>query len=357
MKTSFKKSLLLCPERYSLNNSFMRLLQNCSEEVVRFDVRTKISNKQLRFNAQLFRFPNTIRSKFENSFLLKANKLILDEFNRVQPDLVFIYNSEFIIPETCEVIKKRARIIFFMGDSPFFTPANNHYLSLLKYGDLVLSPDSFWISQLNMIGISKTSFFIPEIANDHYYPLDKNSIDNGIHETEILYVGNSYVNSWGYKKALLMNHFTGFNFELYGSAAWRKWFKDFPGLDKKFIQSEYIETEKLNKMFNKARIIPVDGNPGIISGLHVRALEALGAGSLPLIEYRRDVDTLIFNDFGSQLPIITNYSKAKDLASYYLKNDAERIDLVSKMREFIVRKYNAVNNAELIVNRIAFFSK
>lgn len=357
MKTPFKKSLLLCPERYSLNNSITKLLQNISEEVCGFDIRTKISNKQFRFNAQLFRFPNKIRSGFENSFFLKSNKLILEEYYRVKPDIVFIYNSEYIIPETCEIIKKNSKIVFFMGDSPFFTPANNHYLSLLQYADLVLSPDSFWIQQLNMIGISKTCFFIPEIASDQYYPLDKKAIDTDIHETDLLYVGNSYVNSWGYKKALLMSCFTDFNFELYGSSAWKKWFKDFPELKKKYTQSEYIKTEQLNKMFNMAKIIPVDGNPGIINGLHIRALEALGAGSLPLIEYRKDVDTLIFKDFGSELPIITEYSKAKDVASYYLRNEPERMDLAAKMKSFIEKKYNAVSNADLIVSQLNSFKK
>lgn len=355
MSLPYHKTLLLCPAKYSLFNSFAATLKNISDEVIGFDVRTKISSGQIKLNAQIFRFPNKIRTKFEIGFLKKINKLILDEYSRLKPDLVFIYNSEYLLPETCELIKKESKLVFFMGDSPFYTPANNHYLSLLKYADLVLSPDSFWIKQLNMLGIYKTCFFIPSIDSSSYFTIEKGDIENDIKETDVLYVGNSYVNSWGYKKAELMNQFADFNFELYGASTWKRWFKHFPALEKKFTQCDYIETKKLNKMFNKAKLIPVDGNPGIINGLHIRTLEALGSGSLPLIEYREDVDGIIFKEFGKDLPLIQNYAKVKEVVQYYLKNEAERKDLALKMKAFIGEKYSPKNNADLIVRQLNAF--
>ncbi len=348
----YSKSLLLCPQRYSLFNSFTQMLRVISDDVVGLDIRTRISPKELKMNSQIFRLPHALRAKWEFRFLKKANKIILDEFEKQQPDLVFIYNSEFLLPETCQSIKKKAKLIFFLGDSPFYTPTNNYYLSLLQHADLILSPDTFWLEQLNMTGIMKTCFFLPSIDHSSYFQLKAEQIGKEIHETDILYVGNSYLDSWGYKKALLMNNFVDFNFELYGSSGWERWFKYFPDLKKKYTYCDHIQTEKLNKMFNKARIIPVDGNPGIINGIHIRVMEALGSGALPLIEYRKDVENIIFKGFGSELPLIRNYSKAEDAARYYLNNEIERKDLHLKMKDFISKKYSPENNAEVICNLI-----
>jgi len=348
----FTKSLLLCPQKYSLFNSLSETLKGISAEVVGLDVRTKMTAGDMKINTQIFRLPHAVRSKWEIRFLKKTNKIILNEFEKQKPDLVFVYNSEFLLPETCELIKKKAKLIFFLGDSPFYTPTNNYFLSLLKHADLVLSPDSFWIEQLNMTGIMKTCFFLPSIDSSTYFKLGSDSIEKEIHETDVLYAGNSYLDSWGYKKALLMNNFVSFNFELYGSSGWKRWFKYFPELEKKYTSCDFLPSVKLNKMFNKAKIIPVDGNPGIINGIHARAMEALGSGALPLIEYRKDVDNIIFNGFGSDLPFIHNYLKAKDVAQYYLTNDSERKDLQNNMKEFVSKKYSFENNAKLILERL-----
>ena len=71
-------------------------------------------------------------------------------------------------------------------------------------------------------------------------------------------------------------------------------------------------------MFNRTKIIPVDGNPSIINGAHLRLLEALAAGALPLIEYRKDVEDEIFRDAGIRLPIFKSYNEAAEIAAFWL---------------------------------------
>lgn len=338
-------------------DSFTEILQVFSKEVFPFDVRSKITSSQMRVESQMFRFPNKIRVKWEKHFLTKVNQSLLNEFNAVKPDAVFIYNSEYLLPETCEIMKKSAKLVFLMGDSPFYTPVNNYYLTLLKYADLILASDSFWLEQLNTLGIHKTCFFVPPIETRSYFKIDKRNIGPEISETEMLYVGMCYVNSWGYKKALLMNNLAKHDIKIYGGSAWIRWFKYFPELESKFTLSNYIETTKLNKMFNKTKVIPVDGNPAIINGMHVRAIEVMGSGALPLIEYRKDVEEIIFKGFGKELPLIRDYSKAADVAGYYLKNDSEREDLALKMKDFFNAKYTIKSCADLIVDQIKRFEK
>jgi len=149
-----------------------------------------------------------------------------------------------------------------------------------------------------------------------------------------------------------MNYFTRFDFRLYGNSAWRRWFSFFPDLEKVFTDSGFIAQEEMNRMYNRAAVIPVDGNPGIINGVHLRMFEALAAGALPLIEYRNDVDSLLFNGFEDQLPLVRDYRKVADMAEYYLNNERERSGLVYRMDEFLAREYSHELNASRLAEAL-----
>jgi|WetSurMetagenome_2_1015567.scaffolds.fasta_scaffold00614_5 hypothetical protein len=357
MNHKFEKALLLCPSTYSIFNSLISVLKELAFEASGFDLRESIGKADLRINTHIFRLPYHLRLKWENYFFKKTNQILIKKFQSENPDLVLIYNSEYILPETCKRISKKAKLVFFMGDSPFYTPLNNSYLACLEYADLILVPDTFWIEQLKTLGIFKTAFFIPGMDLKSYYSITEHGLLDEIIETEVFYTGTSYVNSWGYKKALLMNQFTRFNFKLYGGNTWNRWFSLFPELESHFVCSGYIPTDLLNRMFNKTKLIPVDGNPGILNGFHLRLFESLGSGALPLVEYRRDVKELLFHDSGLMVPLIEDYRKAADIADYFLKNEKERIELARELKNFILKRYSPIINAEYIFSMIDHFSK
>jgi hypothetical protein len=350
MTKPFQNSLLLCTKKYSLYNLFIEVLNELSSKVYGFDIREKIDPLWLKIHPQMIRFPFRIRNSWDKILLAKTNSRLLSEISKYKPELVFVYNSEFLLPETCVEIKRKAKLIFFMGDSPFYTPQNPYYLTCLTYADLILSPDTFWISQLNTMGIHKTSFFVPGIDTSSYYLIVDNEILDEIENLEILYSGSSYVNSWGYKKALLMSSFIDLNFKLYGNSAWKRWFRFFPKLESVFTETEYIPTTHLNKMFNKTKMIPVDGNPAILNGFHLRLFEVLGSGAFPLIEYRKDVEELLFSGCDVKVPLIKDYKKAADLAKYYLKNENDRKQIIDILRNYILINYNAKRNSERIIS-------
>jgi glycosyltransferase involved in cell wall biosynthesis len=352
MVNKFEKSLLLCPDHYSLAGVFSEILKNLSGETYSINIRRFAGTFDLRIDTQIFRFPHTLRSKWEAYFLGRLNKAFLDYYHELLPDLVMVYNSEFLSPETCEIMKEKSKLIFFLGDSPFFTKGNNYYLAILKYADLILAPDTFWIKQLNITGLTNTMFFVPGINREMYFELAEEEIDSDIPASEVLYTGMSYPDSWGYKKALFMNQFVNFNLKIYGSRHWKKWFKYFPELRSKFTESGFIPVKRLNAMMNRSRIIPVDGNPGILNGFHIRLLEALGSGALPLIEYRRDLDHEVFKQATTSLPLVKDYRDAGDLAAYYLKNENERNELTRTLKQYIIKEYSAGENAARIAEAL-----
>lgn len=346
-----EKCLVLGPDRVSVVKLLAAVLSRMSSDVETYDVKSALGQKRLFVNTQMRRMSYGIRNRWDNYFLRQANELIMTEVLSRKPDLVLVYNSEYLQPEVCARIKQKSKLIFFLSDSPFYTPQNDYYLACLDYADLILVPDTFWMAQLNTIGLDKTLYFIPGIEEDLYHKLPPGEADSE-EETEILYVGTSYKNSWGYRKAMLMSKFTGFLLRIYGNDAWERWFKFFPVLEEAFRPSGFIPSDKLNRMFNRTKLIPVDGNPSILNGAHLRLVEALAAGTMPLTEYRKDVEDEIFSGCGFTLPLIRSYNEARDIASHWLANDSERIETAEAMRRFVLQKYSAENNAERIRERL-----
>ena len=352
MERKFERALLLCPAQYSLSNSLRSILSHLAGEVRYSDIRSAINSRVMKLNSQAFRLPHGVRRRWEKYFLEKVNEMILSQVEEFRPDLVMVYNSLYMVPETCRSVSSRSKLVFFMGDSPFYTPQNNYYLSCLPHADLILSPDSHWLQQMVTMGLEKTVYFVPGVDTSSYFRLPPESAPAGSERSGVLYAGACYLNSWGYKKAMLMSYFTRFDFRLYGNSAWRRWFSFFPDLEKVFTESGFIAQEEMNRMYNTAAVIPVDGNPGIINGVHLRMFEALAAGALPLIEYRNDVDSLLFNGFKEQLPLVRDYRKAADMADYYLNNERERSGLVCLMDEFLAREYSHELNASRLAEAL-----
>jgi len=342
------KVLLLIPSKYSLHRIFERIFSISNAEVVSLDYRETITGISSQINVQAFRLPHLIRNKWINYYLTRINNWYIKQFSAIKPDIVFVYNNEMLLPETLGWLKeKNTKIAFFLGDNPLYTHTSPYNLTVLEYADAVFVPDTFWQFQLQKMGLKNVHHMLLPLPDDEYYPVDTQTIDINFklqHQADVFYAGMCYNDSWGYKKAKFLSHFTEFNLKIYGNSAWKKWLPFFPSLENHYIETNrYIPTPDLNTMFNLAKIIPVDGNPGIFNGIHLRALEALSAGALPLMEYNKDMD-FVFEGL-NDLPIVKDYKEIPEMVTHYLKNENKRISVVCKMKGMYKEKYSKENLA------------
>ncbi len=341
------KILLLIPSSYTLyktiDNGFSRL----GFTVYHHDYRNFITRWQNQINTQIFRLPYRYREKWETYFLPRINQKHREIFDRENPDIVFIYNNEMLLPETIEYFKKnRAKIIFIMGDSPYYTPTNRYYMSLLFLADLIISPDSFWADQLKLLGIKNVVVDFPgfdESLMEFRQPTDS---ERKAYECEVLFVGTGYADTWGYKRALFLSKLANFDTRIYGNNKWLRWLEFFPELKPKFhLLKNRISLEQLVMMSKCARVYPVDANPAILNGVHLRVFDCISMGVLPMVEYRKDHESFFK---GVELPLIHTYDEAGNVAQKYLKNDDLREKTLQELQQFVKTKFAA----DVVLKRI-----
>lgn len=323
------KALMLFPSLYTLNQTFSAGFKKLGYEVELFDYRTRIKGIHQKINDQAFRLPFSFKNKWYNKYMENVNQIQKDEYDRQNPDIVLVYNSELLLPETVKYFKKKSKVLFFLGDNPFYTPTNKYFLDLLFHADLVISPDSFWTEQLVLMGIQNcvTKYFNPDFEDySNVVP------DPGIERHDLLFIGMSYVNSWGYKRALYLSKFADFDLRIHGNDMWYRWFDFFPELKSKFILKGRYSQDYMTQLHKSAKLYPFDSNPGLLNGVHIRLFDCIQLGILPIPEYRKDIDKLFKYQ---NLPIVYNYNDAKDIAAYYIKNDAEREELLVSLQKFI----------------------
>lgn len=347
--------LLLIPTKYSYKNILTNALTERGIQSNHYDYRVLFKPLETRIQTHIYKLPYTFRNKWEQYYVGKINRIYKEKIETLNPDAIFIYNNEMLLPQTLEYARaKGIKILFFLGDNPLYTPTNPYNLAVLEYAHAVFVPDTFWQFQLQKTGLQNVQHFLFPLSKNEYYPLDKNEIDKEFqkqHKSDVFYTGLNYGNSWGYKKTKFLNEFSGFDLKIYGNKSWTRWIPHFPELEKHYTKVDrFIPTPELNKMINLTKIVPVDGNPGIFNGIHLRVLEALSANALPLMEWNADMD-MIFEGV-PELPAVKNYQEIPEMVRYYLNNEDKRVETVDMMKTVFNQKYSEETVGEKILKAI-----
>ena len=279
------------------------------------------------------------------------NDRILKEINDYEPNIIISYNDSGLLPETVREISKISKLVFFLGDNPFYSFYKKNFLDILIESDMVFTPDSRTKIQLEMIGLKNVYYANIGMTNDIFYKIEKNNIDEDQYSNDIIFIGGQYnLDSWALKRALLLNEFIDFDFRMCGRKMWLDILEKFPLLKQKFtLQTDMMSFEELNKRMNYSKIYPIDHHPGIINGIHARVFDAIASGIMPLVEYRKDIKH-VFKDV--KIPTFKNYAEVKGITKYYLKNNSEREGICKELYEFTSKEMMANKCIKNILTKI-----
>lgn len=344
------KVLLFISGQSTLSHIFEQIFSLRSSEVEVVNYLDFLPHYYHRLIDKSGKLPGRIEDKIRRSYLRKIQEKYIEVIRDRKPDMIFVYNDQMLCAETLDKVKKDIRIGVFLADSPLFLQKRAHIIGLIGRADVVFAPDTYWIEQCRMLGVKRVEYLIPGYNRKHHFKISPNEEQLKKYRCDVFFMGSPYNDNWGCKRALFLSKFCSFSFHLLGPDSWGKWFDYYPELrDKWTSKNGYLPDEELNVMMNCSKIIPVDANPGIINGCHIRVFDTIAAGVLPLIEYRKDLDE-IFKETGLQF--IKNYNDIQELADYFINHDIERNILIEKLQNTVLGKYNTHSAAEVIFSTL-----
>ncbi len=347
-----KVLLLFSSHGHSVYHSFAYAFANNNIQTKRFDPNIteglllqsmrKIGNRGAMY----------LKEKYNEIIYELINNSIQLEIEKYEPDIVVSYNDSKLSLPTIKKIKEFAKFVVVLADNPYYSFFKNNFLQIALEAELVICFDSKLEEQMHMIGCS--NIFCTQLGYDPniFYPLkDIPFRDRQNYGNDILYVGTVHsLESWAYKRALLLNQFCQYDFAFFGNSMWDNILEQFLELKKHFNKmNRSMSFEELNLRQNCSKIYPIDANPGIINGIHARVFDAIGSQILPIVEFRQDMDSL-FKDVN--IPIFKTYSDASKLAEYYLRNDEKRCLLAKELHEFAFENYTSDKCIKKILEHI-----
>lgn len=345
------KSLLFVPQLYSLAEMLKDGFETNGWEAMVVDYKDLLLHWQNRLYERTAGLPNRVTKYWKPKYFRAINKRYLELINSEKPELILIYNNQFFFPETIAEVKKRCKVVFVLGDNPLWSKTFDYNLEILKYSDCTICPDSHWAFELASIGMPNVISDLIGYSSKRFFRDD--AIPDEIqrkYKSDILFVGRNYADASGYKRSLFLNSFVGRDMKVFGTKDWLKWLPQFPELAKHFhLMEGRISNTELNQAINCCKVYPVDQNTGITNGIHLRVFEVIGAGVLPVVEWRKDIDTI----FGGLLPTVKSYGEVGDLVDFYLDHEADRTETIERLRDHLENNYTPA----LYVNRLIHYLK
>lgn len=336
------KIVTLFPESYSLLSTIQKQFKKLNIEFMNLNYLSFFQNFENRLITKTIGLPKKVRQKMKihDLYRRKINKKYLDFIYNYKPDMVLVYNDQYLTYETAEEIKKISKLVFLLGDNPFFF--GNHPLKELGMyinADFVFSADSFISESFKKAGQKNvTEIYLgydPEVC----YPKQPTPEEREIYQSDVVMIGRLYPNiisSWTYKRLYFYNQFRNLNLKIYGHG-WHKYKKVFPELmDKVISLDRYLSFDEINTILSCSKVYPIDTNPGIVNGIHLRVFDCIGSEILPIVEYTKDLEK-VFKEV--EIPMIKDYSQAEKIARCYIENDEKRERVKHELKEFIDSYY------------------
>ena len=333
METPRLRVLICIPQRITLYKFVYNAYKNNGYDVVSFDALNEIPRIIKYFYHKTLGLPiiKKVFYKLITYIINKRFKIIIqnNSFNHL-----FIYNSEFINSFNIKECRKKAvKIIYYLGDSIFYTNTFDGNIDSISYSDIILSPDSFWCLLIENSGIrSKVCKLIPGPNPEFVLSDNKKFID------KVVFVGSNYPCSEGHKRAGLLDSLSD-KLVLYGNSSWMKWIKRYPSLKNKYKKIGYLTDSEVSEIINIYKLSIVDANSGIVSGIHQRLLDISQTNCLPLVEYRYEIEDVV----GNADIVFKNTDNLLELVDRYLTHEDLRLVELEKIRNHVKEQYSDIN--------------
>ncbi|MBV6478492.1 MAG: hypothetical protein HGGPFJEG_01247 [Ignavibacteria bacterium] len=297
------------------------------------------------------RFPRKFDNAVQKKYYCVINESVKQKYLKEKPSFIFVYNDCKLLPETIKFFRSNGtKVIVFLGDDPnYLIQDKKLFLLNVIEADYVILPDTGWIDGLKMVGVENIIHSPIGTDTDTFFKMTPSAEDQKKYCADFLFIGTGYfLNSWGLRRATLLNELTGFNLKIFGDKFWYELFDYYPELQNHFTCNP-LPANIVNIACNCASIYPVVVNSGVVNGVSTRVFDCMASGIFVLAEYRKDIELFFDN---SEIVFFKSKKELKDKASYFLKNKNEMKDISENARKKVIENYTLEKSLKNILEQI-----
>ena len=199
--------------------------------------------------------------------------------------------------------------------------------------DLLTVASISYVKELQKNNID--AFFIPQFTNPQkFYPNPKDNL-----KSDILFVGSNWHDRTSLRYALE----SGFTVDIYGYN-WKGIVPD------EMYKADYIPNTELNSYYSSAKIVLNDHRPDMkkFGFVNNRIYDATAAGALVISDYMPEIEQF----YGDSVPMYKNKEELKELLTYYLTHEDERLKKIQQARQITLDNFTNVAVAKKMLNLV-----
>jgi len=273
------------------------------------------------------------------------NAHFLETVQKVKPELVFILNGDFIMPETLATLRTRGIPVFiFHPDNPF-PPHPNHRPETLP---CALESDCYFIwsrllvERLEKMGTRRVKY-LPFAWDPEVFPYQRSQTTQD-YDYDIVFVGN-----WSRERetwlTALAKHY---KLTIWGPDYWRKRTRS-GSILRSCWQGKTLTGTEASKVLRKSRIaLNILNLHNLPDGSNMRNFELPGCGAFSL-STRAEGALQIFPE-GQAGAYFSTPEELQEQVEYYLGKGRERQSLTEQAHAIVSRRHMYLHRAQQILS-------
>ena len=274
------------------------------------------------------------RKKLREKSYNKYNNYIIEKFNVINPNIVFIFNGNILQTRTLDHFRKTAKVILWMFDSLSRYPKSIDHIDHVDAFFCYEKQDVEWYAQQG-----KTAFFMPQGYDEKCYFPQKVTKD-----IDILFVGILY----NYKKRIklltsVVKNFTDTKILIFG--VYKPYYK---GILKwlfrekrKIYQNKNIPPQQVNDYYNRAKVVLNIHHETQKDGANPKVFEISGAGAYQICDYNPYITSLFPN---GEVGLYKNEQELFDLIEDALQNN--KSENAKKAQEIVLENHTFLHRVK-----------
>lgn len=259
-----------------------------------------------------------------------------------KPDLIVIQHAPNVFASAIKEVRRKGFKVFYWDDSP---PAGSQAKDLLMS---MLASDKVFIDDAAR---EWTTILFPP-SDFHFLPLAGDPdvfrpLPNTRKEYDVVYVG-SFSPQTGdavIRAEIITNIPEKYKVAVFGNDI-DYWFKFYPKLKARVLSARAIPAEKVNEVYNKAKIVLGIYTPFHIETVSARTHETALAGAFQIVDWRKGLDELYPKDL---IPRFYWAREINGLIDEWINKPEERARIAEKAREHALARNTWKHRAEEIL--------